>query len=93
MRRGELHAAVEQKVDESRASTAMQKLTVGHDTESRLMAEKNSGLGPCGSVVPSRVARYEHGHAKLADGHDTDVGSSHRPWSVCRCSPCRRSGL
>jgi hypothetical protein len=43
------------KVDESRASTAMQKLTVGHDTESGSPPEEDSKLGLL-HVVPSYTA-------------------------------------
>jgi hypothetical protein len=43
------------KADESRASTAMQKLTVGHDTESGSPAEEDSPAGWL-HVVPSYIA-------------------------------------
>ena len=43
------------KADESRASTAMQKLTVGHDTESGSPADEESLVGLL-HVVPSYVA-------------------------------------
>jgi hypothetical protein len=43
------------KADESRASTAMQKLTVGHDTESGSPPEEDSKLGLL-HVVPSYIA-------------------------------------
>jgi hypothetical protein len=43
------------KVDESRASTAMQKLTVGHDTESGSPPEEDSRAGRL-HVVPSYLA-------------------------------------
>ena len=43
------------KADESRASTAMQKLTVGHDTESGSPPEEDSELGLL-HVVPSYIA-------------------------------------
>jgi hypothetical protein len=43
------------KADESRASTAMQKVTVGHDTESGSPAEEGSPLGWL-HLVPSYIA-------------------------------------
>jgi len=43
------------KADESCASTAMQKLTVGHDTESGSPAEEGSRAGRL-HVVPSYLA-------------------------------------
>ena len=43
------------KADESRVSTAMQKLTVGHDTESGSPAEEDSLVGRV-HVVPSYLA-------------------------------------
>jgi hypothetical protein len=43
------------KADESCASTAMQKLTVGHDTESGSAAEEDSPVGWV-HVVPSYLA-------------------------------------
>jgi hypothetical protein len=43
------------KTDESRASTAMQKLTVGHDTESGSPADEDSPAGWL-HAVPSYVA-------------------------------------
>lgn len=52
----ELHLLpLNRKVDESRASTAMQKLTVGHDTESGSPAEEDSPVGLL-HVVPSYIA-------------------------------------
>jgi hypothetical protein len=56
MRGAELHLLpLNRKADESCASTAMQKLTVGHDTESGLPAEEDSGVGWL-HVVPSYIA-------------------------------------
>ena len=53
MRGAELHVVpLNRKADESRASTAMQKLTVGHDTESGSSAEEDSLVGWL-HVVPS----------------------------------------
>ena len=43
------------KVDESRPSTAMQKLTVGHDTESGSPADEDGLVGRL-HVVPSYIA-------------------------------------
>jgi hypothetical protein len=43
------------KADESRVSTAMQKLTVGHDTESGSPAEEDSLVGRL-HVVPSYLS-------------------------------------
>ena len=43
------------KADESRASTAMQKLTVGHETESGSPADEDSLVGRL-HVVPSYAA-------------------------------------
>jgi len=66
------------KVDEFRASTAMQKLTAGHDTESGSAAAEDSPVGWL-HVVPSYLAAYPDPSTamqKLAEGHDTDVGSS-----------------
>jgi hypothetical protein len=52
----ELHVLpLNAKVDESRASTAMQKLTVGHDTESGSPPEEDSRAGRL-HVVPSYLA-------------------------------------
>jgi hypothetical protein len=52
----ELHVLpLNRKVDESCASTAMQKLTVGHDTESGSPAEEGSPAGWL-HVVPSYIA-------------------------------------
>jgi hypothetical protein len=52
----ELHARpLNRKADESCASTAMQKLTVGHDTESGSPAEEGSRAGRL-HVVPSYLA-------------------------------------
>ena len=56
MRGAELHVLpLNRKADESRASTAMQKLTVGHDTESGSPADEDSLVGRL-HVVPSYVA-------------------------------------
>ena len=56
MRGAELHVLpLNRKADESRASTAMQKLTVGHDTESGSPADEESLVGLL-HVVPSYVA-------------------------------------
>ena len=56
MRGAELHALpLNRKADESCASTAMQKLTVGHDTESGWPAEEDRPVGWL-HVVPSNVA-------------------------------------
>ena len=52
----ELHALpLNRKADESSASTATQKRTVGHDTESGWPAEEDSPVGWL-HVVPSYVA-------------------------------------
>jgi hypothetical protein len=52
----ELHALpLNRKADESRASTARQKLTVGHDTESGSPAEEDSPVGWL-HLVPSYIA-------------------------------------
>jgi len=52
----ELHVLpLNRKVDESRASTARQKLAVGHDTESGSPAEEGSPAGWL-HVVPSYLA-------------------------------------
>jgi hypothetical protein len=52
----ELHLpSLNRKADESCASTAMQKLTVGHDTESGLPAEEDSRVGWL-HVVPLYIA-------------------------------------
>jgi hypothetical protein len=52
----ELHVLpLNRKADESRASTAMQKLTVGHDTESGSPAEEDSPVGWL-HVVPLYIA-------------------------------------
>ena len=52
----ELHVLpLNRKVDESRVSTAMQKLTVGHDTESSSPAEEDSRVGWL-HLVPSYLA-------------------------------------
>jgi hypothetical protein len=46
MLEAELHVLpLNRKADESRASTAMQKLTVGHDTESGSPAKDDSPVG------------------------------------------------
>ena len=56
MRGAELHVLpLNRKADESRASTAMQKLTVGHDTESGSPAEEDSPVGWL-HLVPSYIA-------------------------------------
>ena len=56
MRGAELHVLpLNRKADESRASTAMQKLTVGHDTESGSPADEDSLVGRL-HVIPSYVA-------------------------------------
>jgi hypothetical protein len=56
MRAAELHLLpLNRKVDESRASTAMQKLTVGHDTESGWPREEDTPVGWL-HVVPSYIA-------------------------------------
>jgi hypothetical protein len=54
----EIHALpVNRKADESRASTAMQKLTVGHDTESGSPADEDEdSLAGWLHVVPSYTA-------------------------------------
>jgi hypothetical protein len=52
----ELHALpLNRKVDESRASTAIQKPTVGHETESGSPAEEDSRVGWL-HVDPSYIA-------------------------------------
>jgi hypothetical protein len=52
----ELHVLpLNKKADESSASTAMQKATVGHDTESGSAAEEDSPVGWL-HVVPSYIA-------------------------------------
>jgi hypothetical protein len=52
----ELHVLpLNRNVDESSASTAMQKLTVGHDTESGSPVEEDSPVGWV-HVVPSYLA-------------------------------------
>ena len=52
----ELHVLpLNRKADESRASTAMQKLTVGHDTEPGSPAEDDSPVGWL-HLVPSYTA-------------------------------------
>src|ERR1700722_18981602 len=56
MRGAERHVLpLNAKADESRASTARQKLTVGQDTESGSPADEDSGPGRL-HVVPSYVA-------------------------------------
>ena len=52
----ELHVLpLNRKADESRASTAIQKLTVGHDTESGSPTEDDSAVGWL-HLVPSYTA-------------------------------------
>ena len=56
MRGAELHVLpLNRKADESRASTAMQKLTVGHETESGSPEDEDSLLGRL-HAVPSYAA-------------------------------------
>jgi hypothetical protein len=56
MRGAELHVLpLNRKADESSASTAMQKLTVGHDTEPGSPAEEDTPVGRL-HLVPSYTA-------------------------------------
>jgi hypothetical protein len=78
----ELHALpLYRNVAESSASTAMQKETAGHDTESGWPAEEDSPVGRL-HVVPSYTAAWPDPSTamqNLSDVQDTDVTSS-RPW-------------
>src|ERR1700746_399304 len=90
----ELHVLpLNRKVDESCASTAMQKLTVGQDTESGSAAEEDSPGGWVHGVPPDLAAEPDTSTAmqKLADGHDTDAGSS-PPWLWSRCVAAPQAG-
>jgi hypothetical protein len=81
------------KADEFSASTARQKLTVGHDTESGWPAGEDSPVGWL-HVVPSYLTAWPDPSTamqKLADGHDTEVTSS-LPWLWSRCIAAPQAG-
>jgi hypothetical protein len=71
----------------------MQKLTVGHDTESGSPAAEDSPVGRL-HAVPSYLAAWPDWSTaiqKRADAHDTDVGIS-LPWLLSRCAAAPQAG-